>query len=116
MLKATRLRATRLLLLASALIAAPVFALAPAPSLANEFVFDERTNQEMATRLGIPVYFTVPESARAPLPKSIDTTDRLIDFRHPEAVRWGARLGLRVIVAKRDGLAARLAQSGLVQT
>jgi hypothetical protein len=83
---------------------------------ANEFAFDEKTNEEMARRLAIPVYFALPESARARLPRTIDTPDLLVDFRHPDALKADARVGLRLIVAKRDGLARRLAQSGLVQT
>jgi hypothetical protein len=91
-------------------------ALAASPLGAAEFDFSPRTNREVAERLGIPVYFAVPDSARARLPRRIDTTDRLIDFRHPDALRTGARIGLRLVVAKRDGLARRLARSGLVQT
>jgi hypothetical protein len=86
------------------------------PLLANAFVFDETVNDEMARRLAIPVYFGLPESARARLPRTTDTSDRLIDFRHPAALKSNANVGLRLIVAKRDGLARRLAQSGLVQT
>ncbi len=89
---------------------------AAGPLLANEFVFDETANEEMARRLAIPVYFALPESARAELPRTIDTSDRLIDFRHPDSLKSNARVGLRLIVAKRDGLARRLATSGLVQT
>jgi hypothetical protein len=87
-----------------------------APLRAAEFDFNPRTNREVAQRLGIPVYFAVPDSARARLPRRIDTTDRLIDFRHPDALRAGARVGLRLVVAKREGMARRLAKSGLVQT
>ena len=68
----------------------------------------------MARKLNIPVYFAVPASARAALPKDIKTADRLIDFKHPDAA--GSNVGLRLVVAKRAGLARRLAQSGLVQT
>ena len=39
----------------------------------------------MARKLKIPVYFAVPASARGALPKNIETTDRLIDFKHPDA-------------------------------
>jgi hypothetical protein len=89
---------------------------AAGPLLGNEFVFDQKVNEAMAARLAIPVYFAVPESARARLPRTIDTHDRLIDFRHPDALKTNAKVGLRLVVAKRDGLARRLAQSGLVQT
>ena len=97
-------------------LAASGLTIAGGPLLANEFVFDETTNEEMARRLAVPVYFALPESARAELPRTIDTSDRLIDFRHPDSLKSNARVGLRLIVAKRDGLARRLAQSGLVQT
>jgi hypothetical protein len=50
------------------------------------------------------------------LPKDIDTPYRLIDFRHPDGAKSDAQVGLRLIVARRAGLAKRLAQSGLVQT
>jgi hypothetical protein len=85
-------------------------------ALANGFVFDEKMNREVAGRLGIPVYFALPVSTRAPLSRRIDTTDRLVDFRHLEALRLGASNGLRLIMAKREGLAERLARSGLVKT
>jgi hypothetical protein len=101
-----------------ALVAPVLFlaALTAAPLGAAEFDYSPRTNREVAERLAIPVYFAVPDSARARLPRRIDTTDRLIDFRHPDALRTGARIGLRLVIAKRDGLARRLARSGLVQT
>ncbi len=104
------LRLAGLLLLAAAV--AP--ALSATPARAKEFTFDEKVNQEMARRLKIPVYFAVPNSARGALPKSIDTPDRLIDFKHPDAKRGD--VGLRLVVAKRAGLAQRLGKSGLVQT
>ena len=99
-----------------ALLIPAVLAAAPAPLRAAEFEFNPRVNREVAERLGIPVYFAVPDTARAKLPRTFKTSDRLIDFRHPDALRTGARVGLRLIVAKRDGMARRLAQSGLVQT
>jgi hypothetical protein len=83
---------------------------------AKEFTFDAKVNQQMAKRLGIPVYFTVPHSARATLPKSIETPDKLIDFKHPDAIKANADVGLRLIVTKRAGMSERLAKSGLVQT
>jgi hypothetical protein len=84
------------------------------PARAKEFAFDEKVNQEMARRLKIPVYFALPNSARGALPNTIDTPDRLIDFKHPDAK--GGGVGLRLVVAKRAGLAQRLGKSGLVQT
>jgi len=85
-------------------------------ALANDFTFNEKVNQEMAKKLKIPVYFAVPASARATLPKDIKTTDRLIDFKHPDAEKAAGDVGLRLVVAKRSGLAKRLGKSGLVQT
>ncbi|HEX6000712.1 MAG TPA: hypothetical protein VFZ16_15155 [Hyphomicrobiaceae bacterium] len=108
------LKTTRFLLLASVMTAAGLAMSVPAQ--AKEFVYDAKTNQQIAKRLGIPVYFTVPDSARLPLPKSIDTPDRLIDFKHPDAIKANAEVGLRLVVTKRSGLAKRLAKSGLVQT
>jgi hypothetical protein len=106
---------TRLVRLAPALFLAAL-AVASAPLRAAEFTFHPRVNREAAERLGIPVYFAVPNSARVKLSRTIQTTDQLIDFRHPDALRTNARVGLRLIVAKRDGMARRLAQSGLVRT
>jgi len=86
------------------------------PAAANEFTFDEKINEQLARKLHIPVFFAVPASARAKLPKDIQTTDRLIDFKHPDAKDAAGDVGLRLIVARRSGLANRLAESGLVQT
>jgi hypothetical protein len=90
--------------------------LSPRASLAKDFTFNEKVNQDMAKKLKIPVYFAVPASARATLPKDIKTTDRLIDFKHPDAAKAAGDVGLRLVVAKRSGLAKRLGKSGLVQT
>ena len=109
------LKAKRSLLASLAFVAAGL-ALGPVAADAKQFTFDEKTNKQMARLLSVPVFFTVPDSARAALPKEIETPDRLIDFRHPDALKSDAKVGLRLIVAKRAGLAKRLAQSGLVQT
>ncbi len=87
---------------------------APAPT--GVFIFDEKVNAEMAKKLNIPVHFALPASARAPLPPKIDTKDKLIDFKHPDAKGVGGDVGLRLVVSKRSGLADRLGKSGLVQT
>jgi hypothetical protein len=89
-------------------------ALTATAARSKDFTFDEKTNKEIANRIKIPVYFAVPASARAPLPKSIETSDRLVDFKHPDAK--GGDVGLRLVVAKRAGLAQRLGKSGLLQT
>jgi hypothetical protein len=86
------------------------------PVASKEFTYDERVNTEMARRLKIPVYFAVPASARLALPSGIDTSDRLIDFKHPEGKAAQGDVGLRLVVAKRAGFAQRLGRSGLVQT
>jgi len=83
---------------------------------AAEFTFDEKTNADLAKKLKIPVYFTVPKSAWAPLPNDIKTTDKLIEFRHPDGLKAKGDVGLRLVVAKRSGLSARLGKSGLLQT
>jgi hypothetical protein len=98
------------------LLAATDAGLSATPARAKDFTFDEKVNQEMARKLKIPVYFAVPAGARAALPKNIDTPDRLIDFKHPDAIAAKADVGLRLVVAKRAGLAQRLGKSGLVQT
>ena len=107
--KTMNLLALFLTLAAGATLSAP-------PVVSKDFTFDEKSNAEMARRLNIPVYFAVPASARGALPKNIDTTDRLIDFKHPDAKGSPADVGLRVVVAKRAGLAGHLGKSGLVRT
>ena len=83
---------------------------------AKQFTFDAKVNEDMAKKLKIPVYFALPASARLALPDSIDTTDQLVDFKHPDGMSAQGDVGLRLVVAKRAGLAKRLAKSGLVQT
>ncbi len=83
---------------------------------ANEFKYDAKVNERIAKKLNIPVFYAVPASARVELPKDIKTSDQLIDFKHPDAAGAAGDVGLRLVVAKRSGLAKRLAQSGLVQT
>jgi hypothetical protein len=83
---------------------------------AKDFTFDEKVNERMAKKLNIPVYFAVPARARAELPKDIKTTDKLIDFKHPDANGASGDVGLRLVVAKRSGLAKRLAESGIIKT
>src|SRR5262247_30934 len=86
------------------------------PVASKEFAYDEKTNAEMARRLKIPVYFAVPASSRLALPTSIDTSDRLVDFKHPDGKGAQGDVGLRLVIAKRAGFAQRLGKSGLVQT
>jgi hypothetical protein len=108
------LKTKRLVLLASIVAWAGFAHLGSAA--AAEFVFDAKVNDQTAKKLRIPVYFAVPDSARIALPKNIDTPDKLIDFKHPDALKAKVGVGLRLVVTKRAGLAQRLAKSGLVQT
>lgn len=90
--------------------------LGASPLVAAEFTYNEKTNADIARRLDMPVYFALPASARLTLPKTINTTDRLIDFKHPDAKGASGNVGLRVIGAKRAGFGQRMAKSGLIQT
>ena len=105
---------TRRVLQCGAVIAG--VALAAAPLAAAEFTYNEKTNADIAKKLDMPVYFAVPSSARLTLPKSINTTDRLVEFKHPDAKGASGEVGLRMIVAKRSGFGQRMAKSGLIQT
>ncbi len=91
-------------------------AAAAAPAMAKEFTFNEKTNKDVARKLGIPVYFALPASARLPLPSDINISDRLVDFKHPDAIGKQGDVGLRLVIVKRNGMTKRLAKSGLVQT
>jgi hypothetical protein len=73
----------------------------------HQFTYDPKVNEQMAKKLKIPVYFALPASARLALPATIDISDKLVDFKHPDG--QGAE-------AKRAGMAKRLAKSGLIQT
>ena len=99
-----------------AILAAATWVAGHGPLGAAEFTYNEATNKEIAKKLGIPVYFAVPDSAHVPLPRTIDTSDRLIDFKHPDANGNSAGIGLRLVIAKRSGFAKRMAKSGLLQT
>lgn len=81
---------------------------------AKDFTFSQKANDRLAKKMNLPLFFALPPSSRVDLPDNIDTTDILVDFKHPDAKT--ADLGLRLIVTKRAGMAARLAKSGLVQT
>ena len=86
------------------------------PARSKEFTFDDKSNKDIAQKLKIPLFFALPASARLALPGTIETSDRLVDFKHPDATGAQGDVGLRLVVAKRAGLAARLGKSGLVQT
>lgn len=104
------------LLRMAAVAAVSALAVTATPLAAAEFKYNEKTNQDMARRLDMPVYLAVPASARLTLPKTINTTDRLIEFKHPDAQKQKGDVGLRLVVAKRSGFGARMAKSGLIQT
>jgi hypothetical protein len=89
---------------------------APTPAAPVGFTFDEKANADMAKKMKIPVYFAVPKTAYADLPPLKKTSDKLIDFKHPDAKSASGDVGLRLVAASRSGLAKRLADSGLVQT
>ncbi len=97
-------------------LAAILAAAAPQASGAAEFTYNEKTNADLAKKLKIPVFFAVPKSSWAPLPKDIKTTDKLVEFKHPDGIKAKGDVGLRLVVAKRSGLSARLGKSGLLQT
>src|SRR5262245_20316156 len=94
----TMLKAIRWVLFASILASAGLAS--PHTAAAKEFVFDAKVNDQIAKKLRIPVYFAIPDSARATLPKDINTPDNLIDFKHPDAIKASAGIGLRLVVAK----------------
>lgn len=103
---------------ANSLVSVVALALAAVPAAAapKEFSFSEKANARLAKKLNIPIYFTLPDSTRVELPKSFDTSDVLVDFKHPDAIKTGSDAGLRLVVTPRSGMAARLAKSGIVQT
>src|SRR5215510_10708777 len=92
-------------------IAAAGLVVGARPVASKEFTYDEKTNAEMARRLKIPVYFAVPASARLALPSSIDTSDRLVDFKHPDGKGAQGDVGLRLVIARRAGFGQRLGTS-----
>ncbi len=98
------------------LVAAAILGVCGTPIHAKEFSFSEKQNDRLAKKLNIPIYFTLPASARATLPKNIDTTDLLVDFKHPDAIKSGSDAGLRMVITPRAGMARRLGKSGLFQT
>ena len=87
-----------------------------APPPPKTFTYDAKVNEQMAKKLKIPVYFALPASARSPLPDNIDISDKLVDFKHPDGQSAQGDVGLRLVMAKRAGMAKRLGKSGLIQT
>jgi hypothetical protein len=95
--------------------ASAVVIFAPATQ-AKEFTYSEKANPRLAQKLNIPIYFALPKSTWATLPASFNTTDILLDWKHPDALATGSDAGLRLVVTPRSGMAARLAKSGIFQT
>lgn len=89
---------------------------APAAAAGKDFSFSEKANDRLAKKLNIPIYFTLPKSTWAPLTGPFNTTDVLLDFKHPDALKSGSDAGLRLVVTPRSGMSARLAKSGIFQT
>jgi hypothetical protein len=89
-------------------------AAAKAAPQTKTFTTNAALNDRLHKKMGIPVFFTVPPSARAPLKPAVDTGDTLLDYKHPNG-RSGD-LGLRLFITKRAGMAQRLARSGLIET
>lgn len=83
----------------------------------KEFSYSERANPRLAQKLNIPIYFALPSSTWADLGQtSFPTTDILLDFKHPDAIKTGMDAGLRLIVTPRPGMAQRLARSEIIKT
>lgn len=110
----------RMLFVGFAAAAGALWSLAGDPALAQtrkQFTYSERANPRLAQKLNIPIYFALPSSARADLGQdSFPTTDILLDFKHPEALKTGSDAGLRLIVTPRSGMAQRLARSEIIKT
>ncbi len=96
--------------------AALALSAAPAGAAGKDFSFSEKANERLAKKLNIPIYFTVPKSTWAPLTGPFNTTDVLVDFKHPDALKSGSDAGLRIVSTPRSGMSARLAKSGIFQT
>ena len=96
--------------------AALALSAAPAAAAGKDFSFSEKANDRLAKKLSIPIYFTVPKSTWATLTGPFNTTDVLVDFRHPDALKSGSDSGLRIVSTPRAGMSARLAKSGIFET
>ena len=83
----------------------------------KQFTYSERANARLAEKLGIPIYYALPTSTRAPLgQEAFPTTDILLDFKHPDAMKSDSDAGLRLVVTPRSGMARRLAKSEIFKT
>lgn len=83
----------------------------------KQFTYSEKANPRLAQKLNIPIYYALPASTWAKLSKdSFPTTDILLDFKHPDALKGGSDAGLRLVVTPRAGMAQRLARSGIFET
>jgi hypothetical protein len=112
-----RMSKSKTLSVATSRAAAAALVLMAAPAMAaKDFSFSEKANERLAKKMNIPIYFTLPNSTRVPLKGPFNTTDVLLDFKHPDALKSGSDAGLRLVVTPRSGMAARLAKSGIIQT
>ena len=73
---------------------------------AKDFAFDEKTNQEMARRLKIPVYFAVPNSARGA------AAQEHRDHRPPDRLQAPRRQGTATSACASSSPSARAWPSG----
>jgi hypothetical protein len=78
-------------------------------------------NTKVSNALGIPFFFTLPETSFLPLPQSILDNDHLFVFRHPDAGADPRKfLGLRLFGAdeqvSREVISEEIVKAGLVQT
>lgn len=88
----------------------------PAAAAGKDFSFSEKANDRLAKKLNIPIYFTVPKTTWVALTGPFNTTDVLVDFKHPDALKSGSDAGLRIVSTPRAGMSARLAKSGIFET
>ncbi|MDD2805371.1 MAG: hypothetical protein PHV33_07430 [Elusimicrobiales bacterium] len=87
------------------------------PAPVNEtFVYDPDSNNLLAEKLDIPVFFALPESAYSPESPAALSGGGFWPFIHPDAANAATPVGLRVYLTPHAGVGARLAASGLVQT
>lgn len=77
----------------------------------------DELNEYISTKLGIPVFYTLPESSYASISNINPVDATLINFKHPESKSAATSLGLRIYSHKPDGtLASSLAASGFIKT
>lgn len=90
-------------------------------TIASNACADQRIKNNLdeyiSTKLGIPVFYTFPESSYASLSNIKPVEATLINFKHPESKSAATSLGLRIYSHKPDTkLASSLAASRFIQT